>query len=550
MEVHISQPKRVAPAMGIAESTRKSEGEQTATVLAGPGFVAVAGLQSPMPRRPRHDFSATPSLSPLRREPMIIRRTSINFRNPSPPPDTLAKDTDTMTVADLDQVVKDGKPIYTEADHKAAIDARIGREIAAIKAEAVVFIDTLNDPSVATDKYSEAVQKIFDLHKSVMPRLIKALQGKAPADQLKKIAEDVLSTVGQASLESRRGLTESGGEWKQSKVTKDPAADPLKKHIGSTQIKFVGAKGFSNHLAPTAESKSHVADPGIAALQKFCGISAEQLHWVVNALLEADREKSGSDIWKRWSDLLTEMALCWTEIKPASAKDWTTKALLPTGTKLATHYLGMFAELAEAHKIITSGQLLPGTQLTLGKVKKRDKHPAMKKAAPEDQDVDISFHHKGGTRHYVEVKADPATIVDKIGEDEKKKELVDDSLKVSDPDLASTPDQVLSYANAKKTHEAKVSKKGRYATGKKIVLTYSTRKTKNWLCIFTSKAALRLITHGFELQLADCRMDGPTLLKVQDYVTRQTATMSKPDKESWVATQSATSPEDFIKSLT
>jgi hypothetical protein len=207
----------------------------------------------------------------------------------------------------------------------------------------------------------------------------------------------------------------------------------------------------------------------------------------------------------------------------------------------------MYGELIEAIEIIEGGQLAATTKLTLGKHKRRDIVPALKKNAPVTQDVDIAFHHRSGQRYYVEVKADPETIVNKIGIDEdKSKDGVVNDLAVADRTLLTTPDQVLSYESTKVTHEAKTTSK-HYPRGKQIILIYSSRKTDRWLQIFTSKAARRLVKHQFHLQIGSCLMDAPTMTAVQNKVDLAIVGLSDVQIADWVTAQSITHPSDYLK---
>ena len=132
------------------------------------------------------------------------------------------------------------------------------------------------------------------------------------------------------------------------------------------------------------------------------------------------------------------------------------------------------------------------------------------------QEIDLSFHGSDGQRHYHEVKADPDTIVSKIGGDEAKSALTPDLDGPLSDELKKTPDQVLSYASARDHHELNaLSSAERYPDGKSIVLMYVSPNTRNWLRIFTTKAGRRLLDHEFDSRLGAITFNATQLAQVQ-----------------------------------
>jgi hypothetical protein len=484
----------------------------------------------------------------------VIRRFPINFRPPKAPTTTVVKDTTTMTYAELGIVDTNAGNVYTADEVNAAkaeiaaLDKVVSDELALIEEEAIDLVDRLNDANIAPHDYREGVEEYVQLKASPLARIEAKVNSRIDKPTLAKKVSSLKSRLNPAEVTVVLNLTQAGG---RRATHKDGAQDPdpgrLHTQISKNQIVIPGAKEQSVYMVPTADSIAHIKDVGVDALRAPGGLSDEKLHWVVNALVGADADRPGTSA--AWFPLLDRAAACWAHIKPNTARAWIKHAFLAKGTKLGAHYAGMYGELSEAVETIASGQLLPGTKLTMGKNKLREQVPGLKANTPKTQDVDIAYHAGSGERYYVEVKADPETIVNKIGEDEDKSKGIHREAEVLDPELRTTPDQVLSYQSTKRTHEAKATSK-HYGTGaKRIIMVYSTRRTDGWLAVFTSKAARRLIKHEFHLRLGKCLMDAPAMTKMQDYVDAATKPMSKPEIEDWVKTESARPPEELLATL-
>ena len=499
---------------------------------------------------------------PLRLHPrgvVPLRRMLIKYRAPGLP-DVEDKESTAMTIAELDDVIAAKPGIYSELELNECLEQRIERELELIDKENLSLVNQLNDVAVQPAAYRANVDKLFQIEKELVPRLIRVTQGKKKQGDLAGKAKRIKEHSFPATQQAEQKLKAAGGSRGPHGV--DPNAATLTTKVKEKPVPYKGATAVSAYLEPTDDSKKHVGDPGLRALVDFCGFREVELHWVVNALVGAKptRPPSTDD----WYALLDRFAKHWLSVKEQSRIAWAKHALLPTGVGLGPHYRGQFAELVEALNIIEAGQLRKGTQLTLGKDKQRPKVAALKENSKDTQDIDITLHHESGVRHYVEVKADPRTIVDKIGGDEDKT-ITDSSAVVRqgvqnpadpslalDPDLLTTPDQVLSYEATKVSHELKApntTKPNKYPTGKTIVMMYSSPSLKDWLVIFTSKAARRLIKHHFELRLAGFQMNAVALQKIQDYVDAKTAHLDERMKKDWATTNSGTKPSDLLSGL-
>ena len=452
-----------------------------------------------------------------------------------------------MTHAEL-VAVESNAGSYTKEEVEASqreherLDKALTDELTLIGDEALALVDELNDVDIDPAEFRAKVEDFTAAQGRRHPPHRAGDRSPDPEEGPRRQGEGAPDATHPTQVLVVESLMKSGG----SRVTgNDPDPGQLQARILSNPIKFPGAKDVVSYVAPTDESKKHVADKGIDALRVPGALGDSQLHWVVNALIAADADEPGTSAG--WFALLDFAAPCWPAVKAGSAKDWIKHALLIKGKAAGSHYRGMFGEQVAAIEFIESGDLAKGTQLTLGKHKARERVPALKKNTPATQDVDISFHHRSGERYYVEVKADPQTIVNKIGVDEdKSKDGVVNDLLVADRTLLTTPDQVLSYQSTKVTHEAKPTSKHYKPGMKRIVLIYASRVTTRWLLIFTSKAARRLVKHDFHLQLGPCVMDAGMMTAVQTKVDLAIKGLSEPEIDDWVTTTSLTAPDKFL----
>ncbi len=413
-----------------------------------------------------------------------------------------------------------------------------------IDSEAAAIVDVLNEPATLDADFTQKFLELKKLKVDVFKDFNDAI-GSATVDEpaLKAVRADFVSRLNIA-------VTRTAEIVRDAPTTKERVAMLAKK-----AIKYPGAKTLmvKNYEAPTTESTIAVSRPGVVAL-KTLGFTDSELHHVVNAIRQGYEKSNDPDAMvERWLVKLDEMAGLWSRVKPGSAEAWLRKALLPKGTDLYAHFKGMYGELWETHRVLAESEVAAGTLIRMGKDKVRPEAPGMKAAATTTQDIDLSFHGVEGRRHYHEIKADPDTIVGKIGGDEAKTAVVAGPLGPPDPVLASTPDQVLSYASARDAHNLKSAT--RYPGGKNIVLMYVSPGTKNWLRIFTSKAAQRLIAHGFELRVADVLFDAALLTLVQAKVNKEAPPGPGDVRDDWardhsgLATHAYYDPKKYLATL-
>jgi hypothetical protein len=460
---------------------------------------------------------------------------------------TRATTTEAMTDSELEDVIANAGAPYGSAQvdgAKEELDKRktaIGQpaielvqsllkpEIDDIAKKAIAIVDELNTHSTSDLRFDALFEELKALRAGVFQRFKTALTGKThnPA-ALNEVRANVTKPIAHA-------VTRVGTIRNQITATK--TRDEL---IDEEPIVYPGAKTLLviQYDDPTIASTLAISRPGVQAL-KAHGFSDPELHHTYNALAQGYKLSGDCAAQiERWLSKLDAMATLWADVKPESAKAWLRKALLPKGTSLWAHYKGMFGELWETHRVLAEGDFEPGTKIRMGKDKLRPETTGMKQNAKPTttQDIDLSFHGADGKRHYHEVKADPDTIVGKIGGDETKAAV----LGAPSEELKNTPDQVLSYASARDAHQLKPSKTpDRYPTGKSIVLMYVAPSSRNWLRIFTSKAGRRLIDHGFELRVGATTFDATSLALVQAKVDT-VAPKDDPARDVWARTNSAT----------
>lgn len=398
--------------------------------------------------------------------------------------------------------------------------------VAPFSVDGVTLVNTLNNGPL--DRYDDALSQLKRRKSEVFATFQRARAERAYSalkpEAVDRVRADVFNAFAKAiaratDIRNRKGHP---AETTWSEATR---ATMVKRQ----PVPFEGQTFVSPYETPTSESTAGLNAPGIQALKTAFGFTDEELHHVVNAIFDGYAKDPTPARRVAWFALLDDMASRWTHLKQEAAEAWVRKYLLPTTDKPYTSLKGAFAELWEVRRVIAEGELAQGTKLRLGSDKVRPVAPGMKTTSPITQDVDLSFH---GTsrRHYHEVKADPAALVEKIAEDKPRDTKVKQpSAGPAPPELVATPDQVLSYASARDYHQAKASP--RYPTGKEIALTYVTPSTEEWLRIFTTKAGRRLIDHRYELRLKDVHLDTAGLERVQAEVDADTHTVA--DKDAW-----------------
>ena len=303
------------------------------------------------------------------------------------------------------------------------------------------LIDTLNDAMASDTQFTAAAAALLTLKKSAFKAFNEPLKGKT-------YDERALNQVRLASTSPVDKALERVGEIRKNL----PKRAEL---IKAKRVPYPGVADASviNYRQPTDASRAALARPDQAL--KAHGFADEDLHHAVNALDTAYKPSGDhAEQVERWLQMLDAMVPLWTHVKPDSAAAWLSKALLPNGTSLWAHFKGMLGELWETHRVLAEKEFAPGTQIRMGKDKLRPESQGMKQNAKPTttQDIDLSFHGADGKRHYHEIKADPDTIVGKIGGDEAKAAVIGGTATGTAADeLNATPDQVLSYASALRT---------------------------------------------------------------------------------------------------
>ena len=324
------------------------------------------------------------------------------------------------------------------------------------------------------------------------------LNHASDAVEVEKVRKKVANAINKA-VAAAAGVQKKQTDWKAARTT----------------VPFEGFAPISPLQTNSLTNPADVRRPGIGELKTRFGFTDGEVQHAVNLIYGGFM--TGAPEINAWLMLLDQMQPLWPQVKQDSAKVWLRKTLLLNTTgKTKTHLLGMYSELFEAHRILTSHELAPHAQLRMGKDKVRPTDTLTGTRPPITQDVDLSFHAADGTRHYTEVKAFPSAVVEKIGKD--------------------THEQLLSHAAARDYHAGKASP--RYAAGKTVVVTYATDKTNDWLTIFTSKAGRRLITSNVHLRVGAVHMDIPLLKRIQTQVNLDTFGMNPMQKAAWATANS------------
>lgn len=508
---------------------------------------------TPAPARPRRGDYGPGALLALQRAAgnhavaRVLARSRMNYiPDRAKMSDTVDLEIGDMTEAQLQDVIQHaGKP-YSKKDvqearnvllekhppSKTVLDATallLQPTIDTMDQEARDLVDKLNDPARTDSEFTADATALLKLKTGAYAKFNAALS---------KQAYDERALV-KLRLASTSPIETALDRVNQIKKNLPQRAELLKKK----RIPYPGVADASviNYRQPTTESNAALVRPGIQAL-KGHGFADEDLHHAFNALDAAYALSSDhADQVERWLQMLDAMVPLWTHVKPDSAAAWLSKALLPKGTTLWAHFKGMFGELWETHRVLSTNEFAPGTQIRMGKDKLRPETQGMKQNAKPTttQDIDLSFHGADGKRHYHEIKADPDTIVGKIGVDETKDAVIAGTATGADAAaLDTTPDQILSYASTRDEHESKASKDpSRYTAGKEIVLMYVAPITRNWLRVFTSKAGQRLIAHRFGLRIGATSFDTAELIQVQAKVDKL-APPADPARDDWAKANS------------
>jgi hypothetical protein len=239
----------------------------------------------------------------------VVQRFPVKYRPAGGSSTVVAKDTTTMTYAELNEVVADAAKVYTADEVREAgierdrLDALITAELSRIAVEAVALVDELNDTAIDPGVFRLKVEAYLALVKSIFNRVRLAGEARVNPSEIGEKSKALKSQLGPAEKQVVLNLLQSGGVREKGKE-KDPDPLLLAKQSMATPVTMPGAKAVVNYLAPTAESNAHVGDAGIVALRVPGALADAQLHWVINALVEADKDEPGTSA--RWFHLLDE----------------------------------------------------------------------------------------------------------------------------------------------------------------------------------------------------------------------------------------------------
>ena len=352
--------------------------------------------------------------------------------------------------------------------------------------EAGNIINDLNDATkIELNTFDAGITLLLNLKNGMFKKVTDAgKQLSLDESEVREIAKQESNAVNMAATIAKGYLNKANGD-----------IAILRQLIKDGPIKW----SSSNFKMPTMDfqvgtpfTQQHGARPGIRALLTV-GVSQTTLNAILNkikAFLLAPKVEPHLA-------LLDTYAQDWQFVKPG-----TITRFFDTMSKGGTWtiFKGSFSELAELHRVVSSGALAQGTKLSLGKDKDRPITAAMKADTKPTQDVDITFTGAEGYRHYHEVKADPDTLVDKIG---------------GQPAEAY---QAISYAETKRTRELKYGQGKSKSKAKGVRVVWITPSRKNWTVIFEGGAVDRLIENRFELIVSNVHFDAVGLDQVRTLV--------------------------------
>ncbi|HKR02295.1 MAG TPA: hypothetical protein VJT09_16575 [Pyrinomonadaceae bacterium] len=189
---------------------------------------------------------------------------------------------------------------------------------------------------------------------------------------------------------------------------------------------------------------------------------------------------------------------------------------------------GGAAELLVAHWEIENGQVDTSNKLVrLGKHRK--KHGVLQHAEIDTQDVDVSFDDTGGTKTYIEVKADPAALI-------------------KSNNGINGPKQINVYTRLRDNRVNMMNKKGNVKKLRKII--YICTSTVGWMNLYKKNVMQNIAQRDQTLQLGRLRLNKNAIEQLvakidhakQEY-NRQPHTESWDD---WEEKQNWRKPEDFL----